>query len=1223
MALSHGFRASGAALRTAFSAAFILAPAALATTFQVNSTVDAVDAQPGDGKCATAAGQCTLRAAIQEANAHAGPDSIMLPAGTYTLSIAGPAEDAAATGDLDITDDLVLSGAGAAVTIVDGAQLDRVFHVDPAAKGVSAELRGITIRNGKTQPIPYVSPDGAGVLLGVPYTQGGPYPSGSLTLADCIVRDNFSSRYAGGLANISGTMALVRTQVLANVAGFAGGIVNGDLGKLSLLDSTVADNEAVGDAGGIWSGFFDTVNATSVSILSSTISGNKAGYGSGGGLFISRGTLAARNCTVSGNTAGGPGSYGGGVNISGQGTLVNCTITGNVSSLPNSGGWGAGIAGGVGLTLENTLVAGNTTVGLPADCSGTLTSGGHNLIGTLTGCALTGNTQGNIVGKDPLLAPLADNGGPTLTHELLPGSPAIDAGDPAPPGSGGTACPATDQRGFSRPRGGSCDIGAVERLDGFRVTGMLPRSGGNAGSVLALVSGGGFTPGATAKLSHSGQPDVPASRLTVSSEGLITASFDLNGIAVGSWDVVVTQKNGDSAILPGGFTVEAVRAPDLWLTVLGPTRGRPGGIGGYLAVFGNRGNVDALGVPLSISGPGGLVPVVRSPVLSPPQRAGQPTIDWSVAHLDVTPDTNAVNIPLLLADVPAESSGAVFFTVSLPGSAHSGDPFQFEVALGTPYFTSTGTLDPTVRDGFVIGAEQFASEILGVTIGSDRAAELTQTVTDQLQAVIDVGRAAAVDGTGVLPVFSVGQLAMDQAVIEVLRINPRPVTAPPRLVAARSPLQSGGGGQTPPAPCVVSLPNGGVCPAGCMCTTPSPRVGPPPLPSDCKNLQDVLDGKCKLSKDMCEAMPGFRVSSDGDLCIPDKCTRSKPAAFNPDPSCRVYPIRAVISRDPNDKSGPQGAGDAHYVSPSLPLVYDIEFENAPSATAPAQVVEIQDPLDASLVDLNSLALVSVQLGETVVQLEPGVMPYTATVDLRASQNLLVRLDAILDRGAGTLAWHLTSLDPNTLETVSDPLAGFLPPNSGPPAGEGSVTFSVMPKAGLTTGTQICNQASIVFDTNAPLPTQPFCNIIDASKPVSHVEPLPARQSATIFTVSWSGTDEGSGILDYTVFVSEDGEAPTPWISQTTETSATFTGQTGKSYAFFSLARDQVGNAQDMPATPDTNTKLVSQTGSPAPSSKSGCGATAGGRGTDLLSVLAVAGWLLGSRVSRRIRRSRG
>ncbi|HYV66156.1 MAG TPA: CSLREA domain-containing protein, partial [Myxococcales bacterium] len=109
---------------------------ARAATFTVNSTADAVDVSPGDGVCATADGSCTLRAAIQEANALAGADTVVLPAGTYLLTLAGAGEDGAATGDLDITGDLIIAGAGAASTVVDGNGLDRVFHVDPAAAGI-------------------------------------------------------------------------------------------------------------------------------------------------------------------------------------------------------------------------------------------------------------------------------------------------------------------------------------------------------------------------------------------------------------------------------------------------------------------------------------------------------------------------------------------------------------------------------------------------------------------------------------------------------------------------------------------------------------------------------------------------------------------------------------------------------------------------------------------------------------------------------------------------------------------------------------------------------------------------------------------------------------------------------------------------------------------------------------------------------------------------------
>ncbi|MEE9290106.1 MAG: CSLREA domain-containing protein, partial [Alphaproteobacteria bacterium] len=125
---------------TVLTACIIQSVAAKAADFTVNSTLDAVDANPGDGICQTASGDCTLRAAIGEANQLAGLDWIILPAGTYTITMAGAEEDANATGDLDVTDHLVLTGASSVATLIDGGNLDRVLHVDPGANGISVAV---------------------------------------------------------------------------------------------------------------------------------------------------------------------------------------------------------------------------------------------------------------------------------------------------------------------------------------------------------------------------------------------------------------------------------------------------------------------------------------------------------------------------------------------------------------------------------------------------------------------------------------------------------------------------------------------------------------------------------------------------------------------------------------------------------------------------------------------------------------------------------------------------------------------------------------------------------------------------------------------------------------------------------------------------------------------------------------------------------------------------
>jgi CSLREA domain-containing protein len=186
----------------AVSLAVLLPAAARAATFVVNSTADAVDAARGNGVCATdtsspAAGACTLRAAIQEANALAGaPHTIVLPAGTYILTIPG-AEDAAASGDLDITASMTISGAGAAATIIDANDIGRVFQV---MRGSVVTISGVTARRGNG----YLEP-GVG---------GGVLNDGTLTLNDSVVSRN---RGGAGIVN-RGTLTLNNSGVSGNTA---------------------------------------------------------------------------------------------------------------------------------------------------------------------------------------------------------------------------------------------------------------------------------------------------------------------------------------------------------------------------------------------------------------------------------------------------------------------------------------------------------------------------------------------------------------------------------------------------------------------------------------------------------------------------------------------------------------------------------------------------------------------------------------------------------------------------------------------------------------------------------------------------------------------------------------------------------------------------------------------------------------------------------------------
>ena len=384
------------ALMTGLALSVTPAPVAHAANFTVNSSADVVDAAPGNGICETATGNrvCTLRAAIQEANALPGSDTVTLPPGLYVLT-RGSGDNNANRGDLDITGDLTLIGAGADTTVVDGNLLDRVFHVISA----TVQISGLTIQHG-----------------------------------------NSSSFSGGGLRNAGGTLTLADSAVVNNSAGVSGGGTY-NTGVLTLTHSSVLSNTA---------------------------------EVAGGGIRNAGGTVGLVNVTVSGNTAK---TAGGGIRTSSAGSntgtllLRNVTLTNNTADYDGNGtGEGGGLYRGGGVVLlQNTLVADNfdNSAGTKhPDCSGTLVSQGYNLVGNNSGCNLP-PTTGDLIGIqsnpiDPLLGPLQNNGGPTLTHALHPGSPAIDAGSPATPGTGGGACEATEQRNVSRPQGPVCDIGAYE-----------------------------------------------------------------------------------------------------------------------------------------------------------------------------------------------------------------------------------------------------------------------------------------------------------------------------------------------------------------------------------------------------------------------------------------------------------------------------------------------------------------------------------------------------------------------------------------------------------------------------------------------------------------------------------------------------------------------------------------------------------------------------------------
>ncbi|MCI0579648.1 MAG: hypothetical protein L0332_11680 [Chloroflexi bacterium] len=292
--------------------------------------------------------------------------------------------------------------------------------------------------------------------------------NGSLTQDRVIESDS-----AALTLSITG-VTIQNGESLLSGGGLGGGIFN--RGNLTLNSVTVSHNIAHKGGGGIW-------NTGTLTLFKSTVHANDSGDEGGGGVaHSSSGSLTVVNSTLSGNTAAGSG---GGLHLlNGTAYLANTTVAFNFAGA-SSGSRGGGIfvASPGAVTMKNSIVAGNQRgLVFPTadDCSGIVVSNDYNLVETTAGCVIVGTTAGNLLGVSPLLYPLADNGGPTLTHALQPDSPVIDMGNPAGCQDFLAFALTTDQREMERHLdGGSgsarCDMGAFEYVPGAAPTKFIYR----------------------------------------------------------------------------------------------------------------------------------------------------------------------------------------------------------------------------------------------------------------------------------------------------------------------------------------------------------------------------------------------------------------------------------------------------------------------------------------------------------------------------------------------------------------------------------------------------------------------------------------------------------------------------------------------------------------------------------------------------------------------------
>jgi hypothetical protein len=381
----------------------VLVSAAGAATITVTNTKDS--------------GVGSLRAAIEAATPG---ETIVLPASKTPYEVT--------SGALFIEKNLTIDGAGAAGTVIDAMGSETiVFEV----RSATVNMSGLTITGTKQ----------VGIQLG----EG--IASASLTLSAVSVSGNGKAGIDGAaIETYQHSTLTVNASTIENNGGYNGAALYLG-GQGTIANSTIANNRSLagGDGGGLQSNELLTMTGDTIT--------HNTSLNSGGGLFLG-GHTTITNSTIAENHAG----DGGGLENRGSLTLVNDTIAGNEST--NGHESGGGIDGNA--TATNTIIADNTdNEGHIDNCTEALTAGESNLEnGKECGFA----AQGGISEANPLLGPLAQNGGPTETQRLLAGSPAIEGGT-------NTGCPSTDQRGIMRPVGPKCDIGAVEFAPPVATTG--------------------------------------------------------------------------------------------------------------------------------------------------------------------------------------------------------------------------------------------------------------------------------------------------------------------------------------------------------------------------------------------------------------------------------------------------------------------------------------------------------------------------------------------------------------------------------------------------------------------------------------------------------------------------------------------------------------------------------------------------------------------------------
>lgn len=674
---------------------------------------------------------------------------------------------------------------------------------------------------------------------------------------------------------------------------------------------------------------------------------------------------------------------------------------------------------------------------------------------------------------------------------------------------------------------------------------ISPIVGGNTGDTTITVDGAGLQQGATCSIVDGGTTIASVAATVNSSGTAITCTFALNGAATGSYNVVITNPDGSSFTKQGGFMVESGGSPDLSVQIVGRPLIRTGFPTTFQFEVSNSGNENAYFTPIWITVPVGVDFSVEG--LSQSVLSGLTSNDGTTSYVSLLVPQIAPGqtetIPVQIESTTDSAGISLSATIQPPWFSSVS---EVNAAITSTTFAPSCVIDPL--NGYFVNC--FGPYMMA--------------------AIQNVRPFVPSSGSPVRHNFE--------------SIEPRPDDGSSYSCAQLNSAQKGekqgqedankgtfwNFGQNPYTPGTpdYSAWNFGYGAGQCAGVINNIINSIPSVPVGNVIRASGLD-----------LAPGLVPRREMSLLHPaddsSSCTDPPPTPPNLPPASHVNP-QSGSSIDPNFKSGSTGDGSSSaYVRGNVSLPYDVGFENEPTAALPAAAVVVTDQLDPSKVDLTTVSLGAVSFGSNIINLPTGTSNYTTTYTPTGVTNYVVRIQGSLNPTTGLLKWTFQTIDPTTGLPPTDPTVGFLPPDTNGIVGQGSVLFNVMPKAGQTTGAQITNRATVVFDANAPINTPTWLNTLDVNAPVSHVTALPATEAANTFTVSWSGADVGSGIASYTIYVSDNGGPFTAWQASATATSASFTASAaGHTYGFYSIATDGAGNTEAAKSAAEATTEFL-------------------------------------------------